>query len=114
VAMVFLNVSLEPGDSLPKMTERARKKGYPFPYLFDPSQRIGLAYAARTTPTVFVLDRARKVAYRGAVDDYFKPEGVTRRYVREALDALLAGKAVAISETESPGCDINYETPPQR
>jgi peroxiredoxin len=112
VAMVFLNVSLEKGDGLAEMKERATKKGYPFPYLFDPSQRIGFAYAARTTPTVFVLDKARKVVYRGAVDDHWKPDRVSKRYARDALDALLAGKPIPIAETESPGCDINYESKP--
>lgn len=108
VGMVFLNVSLLPEDDLPRMVERARRKRYPFPYLFDPTQKAGLAYAARTTPTVFVLDRDRKVAYRGAVDDHFKPEKATRHYVREALDAVLADQPVKTPETESPGCDIDY------
>ena len=111
VAVVFLNVSLLPEDSLPKMVERAKQKGYTFPYLFDPSQKLGLAYAARATPTAFVLDRARRVAYRGAIDDSFQPERVTRRYVREALDAVLAGRPVPTPETEAIGCDIDYEAP---
>lgn len=113
VGMVFLNVSLLPDDGLPQMIERAQRKRYPFPYLIDPTQKTGLAYAARTTPTVFVLDRERKVAYRGAVDDHFKPEKATRHYVREALDAVLAGQPVKTRETDSPGCDIDYENQAQ-
>lgn len=110
VAMVFLSVGLQPEDALPEMTKRARAKSYTFPYLIDPSQKIGVAYAARTTPTVFVLGPDRKVAYRGAVDDDFKPDRVERRYLRDALDAVLAGRPVATAETESPGCDVEYPT----
>lgn len=114
VAVVLLNVSRLPDDDLRHMTERARRKQYPFPFLFDPTQKIGIAYAARVTPTVFVLDRTRKVAYRGGVDDNFTASRVERRYVREALDALLAGKPVPTPEAESIGCDIEYEPMPAK
>lgn len=107
-AMVFLNVSLLPGDGLPQMTERARDKGYSFDFLLDPSQKLGVRYAARTTPTAFVLDATRKVVYRGAVDDHFNPARVRKHYLREAIDAALAGLPVSVPETEAPGCDIEY------
>jgi len=110
VALVFVNVSLLPEDDMPRMVERARRKKYPFPYLFDPSQHIGVAYAARVTPTVFVLDRSRKLAYRGAFDDNFKPERVRHGYVREALDALLSGSRITTPETDALGCDIDYQS----
>lgn len=110
VAVVLLNVSLLEGDGLAEMTARARRKGYTFDYLLDPSQKIGVRYAARTTPTAFVLDPARKVVYRGAVDDNFDPGRVKRRYLRDAIDAALAGRRVAVEETEASGCDLDYES----
>lgn len=109
VAVVFINSSLLPDDDLTHMTARAKARGYPFPYLFDSTQKVGLAYAARLTPTTFVLDKSRKVAYRGAVDDDFEPKDVKVKYVRDALDAVLAGKEVATKETEEHGCDIDYD-----
>ncbi len=109
VAVVFLNVSLLPEDDLAHMTARAKKKGYRVPFLFDPTQKLGLAYAAKVTPTVFVLDKDRRVAYRGAFDDDLNPEDVSKRYVRDALDAVLAGRPVSVKETEAHGCDIDYE-----
>jgi thiol-disulfide isomerase/thioredoxin len=112
VAVVLVNVCLRPEDDLPHMTERARRKGYPFAYLLDPSQTIGRRYAARTTPTAFVLDPPRQVVYRGAIDDHYRADRVRRRYVREAIDAALAGRSVTTAETEAPGCDIDYEPPP--
>jgi peroxiredoxin len=109
VAVVLINVCLQPEDSLEEMTKRAGRKRYPFPYLLDKTQKIGLAYGAQKTPTVFVLDKSRTVAYRGALDDDFKPERVERRYAREALDAVRSGRRVATAETEPFGCDIDYQ-----
>jgi len=72
------------------MKVRAKEKGFNFPYLFDESQQTGQAYGAVCTPHVFILDQNRKVAYIGAIDDNNKESKVEARYVRDALDAILA------------------------
>ncbi|MEO6807736.1 MAG: thioredoxin family protein [Isosphaeraceae bacterium] len=110
VAVVFLNVSLWPEDNLAAMTAHAKKtKGFSVPFLFDPTQALGLSYAARATPTVFVLDQGRRIAYRGAFDDSELPDQVDKHYVRDALDAVLAGRPVTHPETEAIGCTLEYE-----
>lgn len=110
VAVVFVNVSLWPEDNLAAMTAHAKKaKGFSVPFLFDPTQALGLSYAARVTPTVFVLDQRRRIAYRGAFDDNELPDQVGKHYVRNALDAVLAGRPVAHPETEANGCTLEYE-----
>ena len=109
VELVAINVNREEEDSLPKMKERAAARGFPFPYLHDPSQEIGKAYGAKVTPHVFILDGDRKVAYVGAFDNARKKEKVTRTYVKDAVEALLAGKTPAPAKTNAAGCSIRYE-----
>ncbi len=103
---------LVPEDSYENMQKRAKQKGYPFPYLFDETQAIAKAYGATKTPHVFLLKREGMgfvVAYIGAIDDSPNdPKGVGRRYIEEAVDAIVAGKAVPTPETKAIGCSVKY------
>jgi len=109
VQVIALNVNNIPEDRLDQMKVRAKEKGFNFPYLYDSSQKSGHAYGAKVTPHVFVLDSERKVAYVGAIDDNIDPSKVKRHYLREALDALLAGKTPETPVTKAFGCTIKYE-----
>jgi peroxiredoxin len=109
VRLVAINVNKIPQDAPDKMKERARERGFNFPYLYDGTQQSGLAYGAAVTPHVFVLDKDRKIAYMGAVDDNMKADKVQARYLRDALDSLLAGKRPTIDNTDAVGCSIKYE-----
>jgi peroxiredoxin len=109
VQLVAISVSKEESDSFEKMKERAESEGYNFPYLHDASQKSGQAYGAAVTPHVFVLDGERKIAYMGAIDDNQNPDKATKPYLRDAIDAVLAGKAPATTETRQFGCGITYE-----
>jgi peroxiredoxin len=110
VALVAINVNHRPADRLPKMQERAQKKGFTFPYLFDESQAVGLAYGATVTPEFFVLDRQRKLVYMGAMDDSTDPQMVTKNYLRDAVEAVLQGKAPPLAESKGRGCAVEYES----
>ena len=92
VQFVAVNVNNIPADRLDKMKKRAKAKGLQFPYLYDSTQKIGHDYGATVTPHVFVLDKDRKIAYMGAVDDNMQVDKVKKHYLRNALDASLAGK----------------------
>ncbi|MBI4361796.1 MAG: thioredoxin family protein, partial [Euryarchaeota archaeon] len=82
-----------PTDDFPHMVQRAREKGYNFPYLRDDTQQVARAYGAQVTPQVYVFDAQRRLRYQGRVDDNHKnPRRVKSRDLRDALDALLAGK----------------------
>ncbi len=104
--------TLEPEDSFDEMKKRAKDKGFTFPYLVDATQDITKAYGATRTPHMFVLQRegdAFFVRYIGAIDDnHSEPEKVTKRYLGEAVDALLAGKPVPNSFTKAIGCGIKW------
>jgi peroxiredoxin len=108
VAVVAINVNTGKEDALPAMTERAAKKGFPFAYLYDPSQEVAKKYGAKYTPEVFLLDKDRKVAYMGAIDDKATGE-VKVRYLEDALAALTGGKAAPTAETSAAaGCGIRF------
>ena len=109
VQLVAVNVNTIAADRLDKMKERAAKKGFNFPYLYDATQKIGRDYGATVTPHVFVLDKDRKIAYVGAVDDNMQPGKVKSPHLRNALDALLAGKKPPQEVTKQFGCGIKYE-----
>ncbi len=98
-----------PDDSFEAMRSHAQKKAYPFPYLFDESQQVARSYGATRTPEVFLFDRGRVLCYHGAPDDNFeRPEAVASHYLRDALDALLAGRAPGEATTPPKGCTIKW------
>lgn len=103
---------MSPGDSFEAMVAQAKKKGYDFPYLFDETQNVAKSFGATNTPHVFVLkkeDDTFKVAYVGAIDNNAKSENnVSKRYVEDAVDAILADKAIPTTKTKAIGCGIKY------
>jgi peroxiredoxin len=109
VALVAINVNNSEADGLPKMKERAKAKGFTFPYLHDESQKIGRQLGATVTPEFFVLDKERKVVYMGAMDDNMNPSKVKTNYLEPAVGAALKGQTPAVSETRGFGCGIQYQ-----
>ncbi len=101
------------GDSFDEMVRYAKKKGYDFPYLVDETQEVAKTYGATNTPHVFVLNKSQnnlKVAYIGTIDDNARDaSSVTKRYVEDAVNALMAGKPVATSKTKAIGCGIKWK-----
>jgi peroxiredoxin len=109
VQVVAINIGLDDDDSLQAMQQRARQRQFNFPYLRDESQQTGRHFGAMVTPHVFVLDAQRRIVYMGAIDDSPRePALVKKHYLREALDALLAGGRPRVAETRMFGCAIQY------
>lgn len=104
------NPAVQPGDSFANMQQRAKEKGFTFPYLLDEGQRIYPQYGATKTPHVFILQKEKEslvVKYIGAIDDSSKSEkNVKVKYVENAVEALLAGKEVETTNTRAIGCSI--------
>jgi peroxiredoxin len=109
VALVAINVNLVAEDSLEKMTERAKERGFPFAYLFDESQTIAREFGATRTPEFFVLNRDRRVVYMGAFDDNTDAAKVTKNYVDAAVAAAQSGDKPATVETVPIGCLVRYK-----
>jgi peroxiredoxin len=109
VALVAINVNTIADDRLDAMKKKAEKKKFPFPYLYDETQKIGTAYGAKYTPEFFILNKERKVVYMGAMDDKSKEADVQHKYLEDALDALLKGNKPPIEETAAFGCLVRYK-----
>lgn len=99
-----------PRDSVEAMRERVHGGDFDgVPYLRDESQTVARAYDAKTTPDVFVLDSEGVLRYRGAPDGDYEDPDQNAGYLRDALDAVLAGAAPASAETEPVGCSIKWK-----
>lgn len=99
-----------PEDNFDEMVKRAKAKGFNFPYLRDEDQSVATAFGATHTPEFFVFDSQRKLRYHGRFDDnHQNPNQVKVHYVRNAVDALLAGRDVPETETYSIGCTIKWK-----
>jgi len=111
VAINSNDASKYPADSFEAMGQRARAKGFNFPYLFDESQAIAHAYDAACTPDIFVFDRDRKLTYNGRFDDNWQdPVKVTRRDLARAVECTLAGTPVDLQVVPSMGCNIKWKS----
>lgn len=111
VAVVAINPNdpaIVPQDSFENMLKRAKAKKFPFPYVLDTDQTVARAYGATCTPHLFVLDKERKLAYAGAVDDNNNATRVKEHWINDALDALLEGKTPARPVTKERGCSIKW------
>jgi peroxiredoxin len=110
VKLVAVCVSNMEEDRLPGIKESMKEKHINYVYGYDESQAIGRAYGAKVTPHFFVLDKARTIRYVGAMDDNVMNEAKAKKqYLRDAVDALLAGKAPEVAETKAIGCGISYK-----
>jgi len=92
------------------MKQRAREKGFNFPYLRDETQEVARAYGAERTPEVFLFNKGLMLRYHGAIDDnYDDPKSVREHYLREAVTAILDGRPVPTSETRPVGCTVKWK-----
>jgi peroxiredoxin len=111
VTIVAVNVNKIPEDNFEAMKKRAKSQGFNFAYLFDEAQQIAKDYGATYTPEFFVLDRQRKIAYMGSLDDSPNPKKVKAQHVAIALRDILANKQPKITETIAIGCRIRIVRP---
>jgi peroxiredoxin len=109
VKFIGVSVNRMDSDRLPAIKDRVKEKGYNYVYGFDESQKIGQAYGATVTPQFFVLDKDRVIRYTGALDDNQNENKVTKTYVKDAVNALLNGETIEVTETRAEGCGIRYE-----
>ena len=107
-AVVAINANKVKDDLLPAMQERAKTKGFNFPYLHDATQQVARSYGATFTPEFVVLNKDRKVIYLGAMDDSSDGKNITKRYLEDAVAAAVAGKAPTTTETAAVGCAVRY------
>jgi peroxiredoxin len=112
VAMVAINSNEtqdHPTDSFDHMKSHAKEKGLPFPYVRDDSQEIALTYGALRTPHYYVFDQDHVLRYTGRMDDNPRNPGQEKTHeLRDAMDAMLAGKKPPIEVTNPIGCNVKW------
>jgi peroxiredoxin len=113
VAMIAINsneIENHPTDSFEHMKQRAREKGFKYAYVRDDSQQVALAYGGLRTPHFYVFDGERKLRYTGRMDDNPRNPGKeTTHELRDAVDAVLAGKPPAVALTNPIGCNVKWK-----
>ncbi|WP_164100932.1 redoxin family protein [Candidatus Laterigemmans baculatus] len=116
--VVFVFVNPSESEELERLEKAVETHGFEGPYARDGSKSLAAALGAKTTTEVFVLDRARTLVYRGAVDDQYgfgyALDAPRKTYLRDALDELLAGQSPRVAATSSPGCELFYGGPDSR
>jgi peroxiredoxin len=102
--------SLAKNDTPELIKARHQERGMKVPYVVDENQTLARAFGASLTPEAFLFDKSGKLVYHGTIDDNHKePEKVTKRYLKDALEAVSAGKAPPVTETKSMGCSIKFK-----
>jgi hypothetical protein len=96
-------------DGFDEMQAHAKSRGMKIPYVVDDTSGVARAFGASVTPEAFLFDKGGKLAYHGTIDDNRKePDKVKARYLKDALDAVVTGKAPAVPETKGLGCSIKF------
>jgi len=100
-----------PQDGPEKMVEEAQAAGYTFPYLYDETQYVAVAYKAACTPDFFLFDEKHSLVYRGQFDDSRPESGIpaTGKDLRAACDLVLSDGDVPVEQRASIGCNIKWK-----
>lgn len=96
-------------DSLEEMKIRTAYRNIEWPYLYDgETQGVSIKFGVVATPHIYLFDQARKLQYQGRIDDNQREELVKSEDARNALDAMLAGKPVPVTDTKAFGCTTKW------
>lgn len=94
-------------DSYTAMQEYAKKQGFNCYYVVDSNSEIANVFGATRTPEVFILNKEAVVLYKGALDDSpADAKKVTKLYLQQTIDEIVANKEVSVTATKSIGCTI--------
>ena len=115
LGLVYINSNYKKrdgDDSFEKMKEHAKKYNYRSPYLLDTESTLANSFGAKTTPHVFMFNKEFQLVYKGAIDDNYKDiDRVKEFYLKDAIEQLVNGKKIKVSETDPVGCSIKRFKP---
>ena len=110
IGLVYINSNYKKrdgDDSYEEMKKHAKKMNYRFPYLLDEKSKLANSFGAKTTPHIFMFNSNLQLAYKGAIDDNYEDiNKVKEFYLEDAIQQLVKGKRIKISETKPVGCSI--------
>ena len=110
IEFLLLNSNLQ--DSSESIAKESKEFGFDLPILVDSKQQVGEALGVQRTSEVFVIDpKSWKLVYRGPIDDrlaYERQRPATKLYLKDALDAVVAGEPVKVAQADGVGCIVNF------
>jgi peroxiredoxin len=104
--VAFIGINSNKQESAEEVKNHATEHGFVFPVLKDWKNVIADKLGAAHTPEIYVLNSDFEILYHGRIDDSQRENKVTSKDLRNALDRILAGKAVEVTETKAFGCSI--------
>ena len=107
----FLAIDSNWNESAKAIADHAAQRNFPLPYLKDEGGKVATLYGIDAQPTAVLLDGSFTLRYRGMIDDHKVEELAKKKYLRDAIDSVLAGKAPEVSTTDSIGCTIKKGEP---
>jgi peroxiredoxin len=114
IGMVAINANDPaeyPEDDMNGMKQRAKQLGMKFPYVVDATSDVARAFGATRTPEAFLFDAGGKLVYHGTIDDSPKDAAAVKdAWLKDAVNAVSAGKTVTTAETKAMGCSIKLRT----
>ena len=112
VNAVAINPNINPAfpdDAPDKMLVKIKEFGITFPYLVDENQQVAERFKAQCTPDIYLFNKDKQLVYHGRIDDNWKDEdAVTREELKEAMNHMAAGRAMAAKQYPSMGCSIKW------
>ena len=113
VAISANDAETHPEDGPEELKQQATDLGFPFPYLYDQSQKVAKAYQAACTPDFFVFNEQRELVYRGQLDGS-RPENFSVKTngvdLRAAIDSVLSDQPISENQKPSMGCNIKWKS----
>lgn len=102
----FVFVNSNQNESGAEVAKHVREVSFPFSVYKDEGNKVADLLKAEVTPHAYIIGKDSKVLYRGSIDDSQNPARVTKQPLRQALDAVLAGKPAPVAESKAFGCSI--------
>jgi thiol-disulfide isomerase/thioredoxin len=111
IAISSNDVENYPEDSPERMKKVALEEKYPFPYLYDESQKVARNYDAACTPDFFVFDKNKELVYRGQLDDSRPGNDIplNGKDIREVFESIINSRSITINQKPSIGCNIKWK-----
>jgi peroxiredoxin len=107
LGILFAGINSNKTEPAEEVTAHAKQHGFAFPIMKDPDNKVADLYGAKHTPEIFIVSPDGKLRYHGRIDEnYEDPSRVTSPDLKNALDAMLGGHAIAKAETKAFGCSI--------
>ena len=106
INVIGVNSNINENKNAAAIKSNAKERGFDFPILIDENSVFAEKLGATRTPQVYYFNAENVLVYKGAIDNDSEGSNITQNFLRDAIEATLAGKAVTKTETSAIGCTI--------